>query len=498
MPIQVIGRSHELQLFDQLWSSGQAQFLILYGRRRVGKTTLLTHWLKTPPAGPAGGIKRAFYWVAEPTSSRAQLRSFSRAVYNFANPNAPAPETFTYSSWEQAFQQVAALAKDEPLAVLLDEFTYLLEIEPGIAATLQNAWDHLLKDTLLFLVLSGSHLGMMKREFLSYQAPLYGRATAQVYLQPLPFGAMRAYFPALTPEERVHLYAILGGIPAYWERINQHQSLAQNIKNLLLTANNLMQAEPRLLLQDFISEPHNYIAILEAISRGARTPKEIETFTGLSNVHIPKYLGVLNTAGFVERKISVFDSPDTRAGRHHVVDPYLRFYYRFISSRQEQLALGIQEQAYREVESNMVDFVGANTWEELCREWVLRASAQPGLLGFLPDRVGSAWNTNVQIDVAALNRADRHILLGECKWTALPVERKVLQDLIDKTARVIPADGQWKVHYCVFSRSGWARSALSFAAELNNALPAGANWQALGFQLIDLPAVEDDLVEWMQ
>jgi len=487
--MKMIGRSRELQLLNDLWTTDQAQFLILYGRRRVGKTTLLTHWMQRSP-------KRAFYWVAEPTSSRAQLRSFSQAVYNFANPQAPAPEKFSYSSWDQAWQQVAALAKNERLAVLLDEFTYLLEVEPGIAATLQNLWDHVLKETQLFLILSGSHLGMMKREFLSYQAPLYGRATAQIYLQPLPFGVMRQYFPSLTPEERVHLYAIMGGIPAYWERIDQKKSLPQNIKNLLLTPNNLMQAEPRLLLQDFISEPHNYISILEAISRGARTPKEIESYTGLSNVHIPKYLGVINNAGFVERKISVFDNPDTRAGRHHVIDPYLRFYYRFISTRQEQLALGIQEQAYREVESNMVDFVGSNTWEELCREWVQRASVHEGVLPFAPDRVGSAWNQSVQIDVAAVNRKERNIILGECKWTTLPVERKVLQDLIEKTSKVIPADGDWKIYFILFSRNGWAPSAVSYAAEVNASLPSGSNWRATGLRLIRLTELEDNLAEW--
>jgi AAA+ ATPase superfamily predicted ATPase len=288
----------------------------------------------------------------------------------------------------------------------------------------------------------------------------------------------------------------MGGIPAYWERIDRHKTLAQNIKSLLLTPNNLMQAEPRLLLQDFISEPHNYISILEAISRGARTPKEIETYTGLSNVHIPKYLSVLNSAGFVERKISIFDAPDSRSGRHHVIDPYLRFYYRFISTRQEQLAMGIQEQAYREVESNMVDFVGSNTWEELCREWVLRASLQPGVLPFIPDRVGSAWNHGAQIDVAAVNRKDRSILLGECKWTTLPVERRVLQELIDKTDKAIPAEGYWKIQYILFSRNGWAPSALEFASEINRSLPAGSNWQALGLQLVQLTQLEHDLAAW--
>jgi uncharacterized protein len=491
MTFHLVGRLRELQLLDELWQAEQAQFLVLYGRRRVGKTTLLTHWLKTSG-------KRAFYWVAEPTSSKAQLRSFSHAVFNFANPQSPAPDNFSYASWEQAWQQVASLAEKERLAFFLDEFTYLLEVEPGMAGLLQNLWDHQLKQTQLFLTISGSHLGMMKREFLSYQAPLYGRANAQIYLQPLPFGAMQAYFPMYSAVERTHLHAIFGGIPAYWERIDQRKTLAQNIKSLLLTSNNIMQAEPRLLLQDFISEPHNYISILEAISRGARTPKEIETYTGLSNVHIPKYLGVLNSAGFVERRISIFDDPTTRAGRHHVIDPYLRFYYRFISTRQEQLALGVQEQAYREVEENMVDFVGSNTWEEICREWVQRAALHAGQLPFLPDRVGSAWNQEAQIDVAAVSRKEHAILLGECKWTTLPVERRVLQDLVEKADKIIPKVGKWTVTFMVFSRTGWAPSALAYADEINKSLPSGAGWKSKGMILRTLAQVEEDLAAWSQ
>ncbi|MCE1254942.1 MAG: ATP-binding protein [Anaerolineae bacterium] len=491
MNFELIGRNAELSLLDRLWSSDQAQFLILYGRRRVGKTTLLTHWLKT-------NNNRGFYWVAEPTSSRAQLRSFSQALYNFANPAVPAPDDFSYASWQQAWEQAAQLAANERLVIFIDEFTYLLEVEPGFAAIMQNLWDHHLKQTQIFLALSGSHMGMMKREFLSYQAPLYGRATAQIYLQPLPYGVMQQYFSDFTPEERVHLYAIFGGIPAYWERINRRKSLAQNIKEMLLTPNNLMQAEPRLLLHDFISEPHNYISILEAIARGARTPKEIEVYTGLSNVHVPKYLSVLNTAGFVERRVSVFDDPGSRSGRHHVTDPYLRFYYRFISTRQEQLVMGIQEQAYREIERSMVDFVGANTWEELCRQWVLMGGLRDGGVPFMVDRCGSAWNTSAQVDVVGFNRAERRLLLGECKWMALPLERKVIVDLIEKADKIIPKNCHWNVEFVVFSRSGWAASALNYAEELNQNLPGGENWSASVIRLLSLSELDRDMAAWSQ
>ena len=282
MKASFVGREAELQLLDRLWARSDATLLILYGRRRVGKTRLLTYWLRQSDAGETGQeqpARRVLYWVAEPSSALDQLRSFSQAVYNFANPQAPAPEDFTYANWQQAWQQVAALAQIERLALLLDEFTYLLEIDPSIAGQLQNLWDHTLSRTNLLLVICGSHLGMMLRHTLSYQAPLYGRATAQLRLQPLPFGMTARYFPGFDADERVAIYAIWGGIPAYWERLDPAATLSDNIRHELLTANNLMQAEPRLLLQDFVNEPHNYVGILRAIANDARTQGEIAAFS---------------------------------------------------------------------------------------------------------------------------------------------------------------------------------------------------------------------------
>jgi uncharacterized protein len=482
-----IGRERELEALDAAWNSPGAQFYVLYGRRRVGKTSLLAHWIK------AGG-RRALYWVAEPSSALAQLRSFSQSLYNFAFPGQAAPENFTFGTWEQAWAQVEALTKSGRLALFIDEFTYLLETDPSIAGKLQNYWDGHWKDANLFLALSGSHLGMMKREFLSYQAPLYGRASGQIFLQPLPFGATRRYFPGYSAADRVTIYSIFGGIPAYWERIDPGRSLTHNIKSQLLTANNLMQAEPRLLLSDFISNTHNYIAILTAIATGARTPKEISVYTGLPNMHIPKYLSVLSEAGFVERRVPVTEGEGSRAGRHHITDPYLRFYYRFLAQRQQQLALDIPEQSLAEITARLNDFIGTHTWEELCREWLLRAGAR-GALPLLPDRVGSAWNAAAQVDVAGINRSEKTLVLGECKWTSSPADRKTLAVLVEeKASAIVPSEGHWHVYFLGFSRSGWTDSAVEYARSLEGLRIGG--WTCAGSRLLDLEAVDRDLGAW--
>jgi AAA+ ATPase superfamily predicted ATPase len=482
------GRTQEFSLLSSLWDRPQATMLILYGRRRVGKTRLLTHWIRSTG-------NRALYWVAEPSSSVDQLRSFSQAIYNFVNPAIPAPDDFMYATWAQAWQQVAAIGRSERFALFVDEFTYLLEADPSIAGGLQNAWDHILGQANIFLVISGSHLGMMQRHALSYQAPLYGRATALLHLQPFPFGITKSFFPEYDADERVVIYSIFGGIPAYWERLDSKATISENIRHQLLTPNNLLQAEPRLLLQDFLSDPHNYVGILRSIAHGARTQKEIAGRTGLPQSHVSKYLSVLREAGFVERRVPVTESDQARTGRYHIIDPYLRFYYRFLSDRQAQLALGIQEQSLAEIKRHLLDFIGTHTWEELCREWVLRASALEEL-PYLVDQVGSVWSKTAQVDVVGINSMEKTLVLGECKWSPATMGTDVLEQLLSKVGRVVPQRGIWRVICLGFARGGWTAEALAFARGRGTIKMKGDNWQLEGMQLIDLTQVDADLIRW--
>ncbi len=489
MAFEFYGRTSEMEVLDRLWESSREEFLVLYGRRQVGKTALLAEWIRRTG-------NRALYWVASPTSAAAQLRSFSQSIYNFGNPGLPAPDGFTYISWEQAFQQVARLAKDERMALFIDEFTYLLEVDPGIAGLLQNLWDHILKNSSLFLCLSGSHLGMMKREFFSYQAPLYGRASAQIHLQPFYFGATSGFFPKYSAVDRVALYSIFGGVPAYWERLDSSKSISWNIKQHLLTSNNLLQSEPRLLLQDFISDPHNYLSILSAIANGAHVLKDIAAITGLPSGHVSKYLGVLTETGFVERRVPVTDTSPSRTGRYHITDPYLRFYFRFLSDRQDQLALGAQDIALAEINRHMIDFIGRYTWEELCREWTLRAGAL-GELPVMSDHVGSAWNSKAQVDVVGINSMEKKLILGECKWTLSSNERKIMAELVEeKATKIIPMHGKWEVYFLGFSRNGWTSGALAYQEEINRQPIQGENWVSTGMRLITLDKLDHDMAQW--
>jgi len=483
-----IGRERELELLDTLWDSPDASLLIVYGRRRVGKTRLLTHWINQKP-------RRALYWVAQPSSPQDQLRSFSQALYQFANPGLETPASFSYASWEQAIEQIAALGREGRTAVFIDEFTYLLANTPSIAGVFQNAWDHHLKNSAVFVALCGSHLGMMERYTLAYQAPLYGRATAQLRLAPLPYGATPHFFPNYDPASRVAVYALFGGIPAYWERFDPALSVSDNIRDQLLSPNNLMFAEPRLLLSDFIREPDNYISILRAIANNYRTQKEIAARSGLQQGHVSKYVSALTEAGFVERRTSVTASDQSRAGRYHIVDPYLRFYYRFLADRVSQFSMGITEPGLEEIKRHLLDYIGTNTWEELCREWALRAGAN-GTLPFMADQVGSAWVKEAQMDVAGVNFMRKTLIAGECKWSPKEVEAETLRKLARTTAATVPGNGQWQVYWVVFARGGWDTGARKLAGDPSFNQSVGRNWQSQGIRLVDLAQLDKDLREW--
>ena len=291
------------------------------------------------------------------------------------------------------------------------------------------------------------------------------------------------------------VYALFGGVPAYWMIFDPKQNISANIRRLL--THSLMRGEPRLLLHDFISSPNNYIGVLQAIANGAHTQKEMVAFTGLQQGHVSQYLSILVDASIVEKRLPVTASPNSRQARYHIRDPYLRFYYRFISNHQSQLDLGVEAQTVAEIEQHLVDFIGQHTWEEICREWVLRASAE-GQLPFLVDQVGSVWQHHAyQIDVVGINTREKTLLLGECKWLGTPAGRGTLSALLEKTAQAVPNNGKWQVMLMGFSRQGWTQPAIALAEEIASQAVGGENWQIVAVQLVDLVKIDHDFIRWV-
>jgi uncharacterized protein len=487
-----VGRSRELEVLDNLWRTPKATLLILYGRRRVGKTRLLTHWLQNHNAN-------GLYWVAEPASSLTQLRSFSQALMSFMDPEANVPPDFTFASWELALRQVSLHAQKKRIALFIDEVTYLIDVNPEFVGMLQKIWDRWLSDANVMLALAGSQMGLMQKHLLNYEAPLYGRATAQMQLPPLPFGATQEYFPENNVMDRLTIFSMWGGVPAYWERLDPDKTVLENLRQNILPSHAWMVDESRILLQDFITDLHNYVGILRAISDDQQALSEISERTGLSSSKASFYLSVLRDTGFVERRVPITQrGTDSRRGRYFLTDPYLRFFYRFMSAYQSKLALGQMQEMLKLIQDTLPEFINNNTWQELCREWLLRASAC-GNIPLSIEEVGSEWSRNYTIHVVGISDKDGHAILGDCYWQNEPVALDVVEELIKKTAYVVPRDGRWSVYYVLFSASGWTDEA---KAEAENLMAEGIlargrkKWHTVGLRLVDLEEVDQDLARW--
>ncbi len=298
------------------------------------------------------------------------------------------------------------------------------------------------------------------------QSPLFGRFTGQWLLQPLPFSALKEFFPNWSPAERVALYAIVGGIPAYLEWLDPELGLSDNIRDIILSPGSMFMAEPTLLLYDELRELGSYLAILRAISNGHHTLSAISQASLISRTSLAFFLSRLQELRFVERRLpatlTTAQQRKSRQGRYHLSDPYFRFYFRFLVPHQKSL-LGPQ-QTLKHIKNELRAFVGL-AFEQLAQQWVVR-QAQLGSLPFSPEAVGAHWSKRVQVDVVALNRESRDILLGECKWGADKVSRQIVRDLIERkgprTQNDLPHEGAgWTIHYALFSRMGFTEAAVA-------------------------------------
>jgi AAA+ ATPase superfamily predicted ATPase len=450
-----IDREKETRLLEEVCRRPGAQFVALYGRRRIGKTTLLTHWLGKQGHG------RSVYWMAYRSSPKILLARFSQALQPLTGGTDP---DFTYSSWEAAFRELARLARDRRIVVVLDEWPYVLESVPGIASVLQAVWDQDLKQSRAMLILSGSHYHMMHHEILAPSGALYGRTTADIRLDAIEPSCLEGFLPRYSEAQRIETYSVIGGVPKYLEMWNDAWPVFRNIEEVVLSPVTIFRQEPAFLIQEELSEPRTYLSILDAIGTGMKTPRGIAEASGLALTHVGKYLQTLLFLGLVRRDVSLdVDDPErTRTTHYEIADPYLRFHFTFLrpaSSLLEQDRIGPLMQTIR---GGFDAYVGGTGYEDLCRRTLI-GLGDSGALPFVPERVGRAWTRTAEFDVAAIDRKHGAVILGECKWTNRKMGGDILANLERKTALFRRLQG-FKVTYALFCKSGFERRLLKEAA----------------------------------
>jgi AAA+ ATPase superfamily predicted ATPase len=481
--LKFVDRQREMQSLDDFYHTPTAGLFILYGRRRVGKTRLLSHWLESRR------VVNALYWTATTHGTAYQLRDFSQQLLRF-DPRFQSPPAadFSFPDWEAALEHLVGLSEmtTTPLLVILDEFTYLIRHEPALVSVLQKMWDlRLSRLPNLRLVLTGSMVGMMERDVLSYQAPLYGRATFMLKLRPLSFGVLAELFLDHTPAERVAIYAISGGVPAYLELFTRARQVSDALRDHCLTPGSIMLVDPHLILHDQLQDPHTYESVLWAIASGFHVWTEIAKMAGISESSLGHYVKALQALNLIERRDPVLAPAQGRRGRYYVRDPFMRFYYRFIVPHITSIERGMLTSVVRTINDDLRAFIGTYVFEELCREWVW-VEADRGSLGFIPEEVGAYWGRSrgegVQLDVMVASRLDKRLFIAEAKWGVGMVSRRILTDLVQRSQRMPQVREGWRVQYGLFAREGFTPAAQEEA-------------RRIGARLIDLEELEQTLVD---
>jgi AAA+ ATPase superfamily predicted ATPase len=429
---QFVDRDAELARLRECYESGTADFVVLYGRRRLGKSELVRQSL--------ADRDDAVYYQAVESTAENQLEQFVES----ATAQFPSLRNVR-RDWEVLLETLGT----ENAIVVIDEFPFLIEEDESLPSRFQRVWDLHLQETEMTLILVGSSISVMEDKVLSGGSPLYGRRTGTIDLEPLSVTDAREFFPKYDPETAITTWAIYGGTPYYLQTIDPDVRLGENVQQSILSERGLLYSEPEFLLRTELRQPNTYFSILRALAHGRRTPNEIAGMAGVESQSLSTYLQRLRRLRLVERHIPVTASPTTsKRGRYRIAAPLFRFWFRFVYGKQDQLRL-LGDDSYEElVVPDLADYVSP-LFERLCQR------AVPELLDRRFRDVGQWWFKEHELDVVGLT--DEGLVAGECKFTSQPVSESVLGGL-ERTAEEVrwsdaPADED--PLYVLFSRSGY-------------------------------------------
>jgi AAA+ ATPase superfamily predicted ATPase len=424
---QFVNRVEELKALGEAYKSGRKELIIVYGRRRVGKTALVRKSVENVPH---------IYFFAEETLESENLRTFRSLVAKaLQNPVVEKAEL----SWEELFE----LLDGSGVVVIIDEFPNLLKANRGLVSKFQKIWDSAKR---LKLVLTGSAITVMESHVLGYKSPLYGRRTLSIRLRPLSFLHLREFFPEKSWEELVRIYGITDGIPAYIREVQFRLRAGEGLEEVF-QPNKPLFDEAEFLLRSELREPARYFAILKAIAFGKTKFGEIASFTGLPSSTVSKYLSNLQTLHIVEERHPIGEPERRRNARYYLSDLYFNFWFRFVYPNRSQLLDFGYIENFEEEYNHYLGFV----FEKVSVDF-LRELNKTGKLPFRFTQIGKWWRRGEEIDLVALNEREKKALFVEVKWRDLK-EREakgILRDLKRK-AELVGLAG-WEKDYGLIAK----------------------------------------------
>lgn len=421
-----VGREKEIEMLNKLYEKNKFEMVVMYGRRRIGKTTLIVEFMNN---------KNGLLFTSQEASDKINLDNFSSKIYEkFGLPKT----TGSFKDWNDAFEFIAEKTKDKRFVLAFDEFPYAVNENKALKSILQNLIDHRLKDTKLFLILCGSQVAFMEKEVLGVKSPLFGRRTCQIKLDGFNYLESSKLLQDIPNEDKIKYYSCIGGTPYYLSKIDKELSFEENIKELYFNISSYLYNEPIMLLQQELREPAMYNSIISTVASGATKLNEIATKLEEDRSKIFSYLNVLTKMKIITKEYPFGENvTKSRKGLYKIADNCYAFWYRFIFPNKPEIESGnghiiADSEVFGE---DLNRFIGKLAFEDICKEYLIDQNLQ-GKLPFQATSFGKWWGNDPQqksetdFDVIFANRKEKKILLCECKY------RNSLTDLNDLTKHI--------------------------------------------------------------
>lgn len=452
--LAMLGRKEEMSHLEELYNSNTFEFLVMYGRRRVGKTTILQEF---------ADHSNSIFFPAREKNDALNLEDFSKVVqYHF-------DQRFiaSFQSWEDAFDYIGEKI-EQRTAIIIDEFPYIAEENPSIKSFLQHTIDHSWKNKNIFLILCGSSVSIMENEVIGRKSPLHDRQTSSLEIKPFDYLESSNFFPNYTYEEKLIAYGILGGIPRYLEAFDLNESIEKNVANKIIRNGAYLHEEPDNLLKAELRETNVYSSILSAIANGRNKIIDIANFIHEDRTKVAKYLITLQTLRLIEKRVPCMEPETSKKSIYVIKDNFFKFWFRYEFTNNSYYSMLGAKDASEEIMNDISNLMG-DAFEEICKEYIIRLAKQRKL-PFIPYYLGKWWGTNPTIkaqddvDLLAVDKTGKRAIFIECKFTSQPMPYDEYEDLVTAT-KAFPSIEEKQLWF--ISKSGYTKSVIEQAKKDN-------------------------------
>ncbi|HHG75514.1 MAG TPA: ATP-binding protein [Persephonella sp.] len=452
--MRFINREKELEILEREYRKKQSSFVVIYGRRRTGKTALIEKFLQN---------KHSIYFLADLQQEKLQLERFKNIAADSLNDQLL--KSIEINDWETLFRYIFQKDHKKKLIIAVDEFQYLAKVNKAVPSIFQSIWDSVLKDKNVMLILSGSLIGLMYDIALNYSSPLYGRRTAQIKLQPMSFFNFKKFFKTENNDKIFQFYSVIGGIPKYIELFDRKKNVFTNIRENILNKNSFLYEEPKFVLKDEVRDPVTYFSILQVISQGEHKIGKIASKLGIQTKNLTSFVEKLIELEVIERQVPVTERNPSKSkkGLYFIKDNFFNFWFRYVFPYQSYLETEKYQFVLEKIKSEF-NLYASLVFEKVSLDYLVQKAEIP----FVIQKAGRWWEKDKEIDIVALG--ENEILFGECKYWERPVGIDVLNELIEKSRYLKWKDKNRKEYFAVFSRKGFKKELKDLADRNKNIL----------------------------